>query len=292
MLKKLLALFLLACTPAFAQAVVQLNPQGNAFLVASSPLSNIGTTGQWYVFPVQPQNALLFEFVDSSGVSGDTYNVSMTCTTNPNVSGNSNAVLVGWNISPLVQPANFSSYLPSTLSNLSQLITLNSSTSHNIVQSTVTGATQCGLLISGVTGTLTHILTVTATVLPTNPYIATYSNDACSQFPKSSVSVGIATAGSGTLVAATALANGQQFLVCGYQLSVIGASQTFAFASAATCTAPSLLTGAMGPGTGTNVQLAQATNSTQFAAGAGLALCYTTTGTTVNVQGYVTYVIR
>jgi hypothetical protein len=120
--------------------------------------------------------------------------------------------------------------------------------------------------------------------------------DPCfSQFTvKSSASVSIASATTTSIVAVVA---GKGVLVCGFILDIQGSATTvgtaqFEYGTGAACSSPTALTGAMPGNITASVPTVIVANGdgTEFSAPASNGLCIVTTGTTVNVTGYVQYV--
>lgn len=110
---------------------------------------------------------------------------------------------------------------------------------------------------------------------------------------KSSVPVNVVTVATTQLVA---LSGTQTIYVCGFQLSLTGATTNttaqFEYGTGAACgTGTTVLTGAMGGNSATSaVVVDMPPASTQLKTPAGNALCLVSAGTTVSIQGFVTYV--
>ncbi len=124
----------------------------------------------------------------------------------------------------------------------------------------------------------------------TNPQFAITGIDPCSNpnIAKNSVPINITSASTTTLIGP--FSTGQTY-VCGWSISLIGASQTiqFEYGSGASCgTGTVLLTGAMGPGTLAEQQLVH--ELPLRATPLNNSICAVTTGATVNAQGVMTYV--
>ena len=120
--------------------------------------------------------------------------------------------------------------------------------------------------------------------------------DPCfSNTPKSNVSVSITTATTTQLVA---LSGTTSIYICGFTGTVNSATTAttlqFEYGTGASCgTGTTVLTGAMNTGGSTaagSVVISFADPGSTFKTAAGNALCVVTTGTTINVQGVLTYI--
>lgn len=126
--------------------------------------------------------------------------------------------------------------------------------------------------------------------------------DPCTVLPKSSAAISVSSATTTSLVAAAA---GKAVYVCGYIVSNVpsatsAATFLFEYGTGASCTSPTALTGTFGAGyttaTAPIVYVNGNGNGTILIAPAAATaatangLCILTAGTTVNIQGVVSYV--
>ena len=109
---------------------------------------------------------------------------------------------------------------------------------------------------------------------------------------KQSVPIAISSATTTQLVA---LASGQTIFVCGFSLTMVGATETiqFEYGTGASCgTGTTTLTGAFADGTASDIAFSYGGGEmTIFATASANALCAVTTGT-VSIQGVLTFVQR
>jgi hypothetical protein len=295
MLKKLFVAFgfLLAASASFAQQVVQLNPQSSSFVVVKTvPFGNYVSPGIQYVFPIQPQNAVTV-LVKTSGTGSSALGMSLYCTVDPTDSPANPSQT--WIAVPTTLTVTGNPTIPNSINPfpvaggiLTPSIT---GTTTFIVQSSVTGASQCALLLNQTSAVSTLLLTVTASVSPATPYMNLSSLDPCMVLYKNSAPINIVAAGNVQIIPANSPS--QQIYICGYTLNFIGASQTAAFApgSAGSCAATgTAASGAMGPGTAVSEVIANNADGALLIFSNTQPACIIATGTTVNIQGHVTYV--
>lgn len=131
------------------------------------------------------------------------------------------------------------------------------------------------------------------------PAQAADTQDPCTALPKSSVSISFTTTGANT-TSLISLVTGKAVYVCSFSVSIptsAGAAVSLQFeygAGAACVTSPVALTGTFGSGfvgAGAPILYEYGDGSaTIFQAIASNALCMVTAGTTVNIQGVLTYV--
>jgi hypothetical protein len=129
--------------------------------------------------------------------------------------------------------------------------------------------------------------------------VGLFGTDPCASpnSPKNSQAINIVTATTTSIVAPGTV---NSIYVCGGSLTIASSGTTaataqFEFGTGATCgTGTTLLTGTMGTGTATatndGIPVVLPAGSTNFTAPTGNRLCIVTAGTTVNVQGYISYV--
>jgi hypothetical protein len=291
MLKKLLLAlaFLSTVSTAFAQQVVTLNPQASTFVVVpGSPISQYQNPGIAYVFPMQPQNAVTIT-VKAGGVAADTLSVQTYCTTDPT---DAPANFIQW--APISQSyvgdTTALGYSPTAMNLVISSTSINFSLGRRqIVQTAIAGAAQCAILLSGGNAG-TDLLSVTASVSPATPFMFPTVADPCLVMRKFEQPINIVAAGNSQLVALT---SGRSIYLCGYSFTLIGASQTMAFASgtAGSCSAVSNATGGMGDGTVAALAVTIDSSGTVYTVlPVSQPLCAVTTGTTVNIQGHLYYV--
>lgn len=102
------------------------------------------------------------------------------------------------------------------------------------------------------------------------------------------------------IVAATttqlvSLAASQTVFVCGIEFTMVGSAETIQFetGTGATCSTPTVLTGALADGTVSDLNVAYGGGEmTIFSGSIAGPLCAVTTGATVSIQGVITYVQR
>jgi hypothetical protein len=119
------------------------------------------------------------------------------------------------------------------------------------------------------------------------------SGDPCAStgITKSSVSVAITTV---TTTQIVAISGTTTVYVCGFAVSTTGATTAttfqFEYGGSTTCTSPIVLTGTLGANATATAAWTAVAGPTLFKSASGAGLCIVSTGTTVSIQGVVTYV--
>lgn len=145
--------------------------------------------------------------------------------------------------------------------------------------------------------TLTEAAIDPSLIVAAAPPVVPGSTDPCQDLSqqKSSFPVNVASATTTQIVAAS---GSTVVYVCGYQLAAgagTNPSAQFEYGTGATCTSPTVLTGAMATGvtvstTAPGPIFTAGNDVTLFKSAAGATLCLVTGGTTPNFQGFVTFV--
>jgi len=140
------------------------------------------------------------------------------------------------------------------------------------------------------------ILALLALLLAPEAAQAQQRQDQCSTLTNSSAVVNISSA---TTTSIVALVTGKRITVCGFAISnppsgTSASTFVFEYGTGAACSTPTALTGAFGAGfttAGAPIFYSYGDGtSTIFSTAISNGLCLLTAGTTVNIQGVVTYV--
>lgn len=280
--------FLFATAPVtFGQQIITINPQSNSFVVVKNvPFSQYQGTGVNYVFPVQPGNGVTILFSDGS-IGPDNLTVTLACTIDPtDAAANSTS----WFVIPTTSVSNTNGVVPSSMSVFTTALTLPlTSTNRMIVQSIITGGSQCSINLSGAAASA-DLLTMTVSVSPTTPFMFAQAGDPCLTQPKIVNQINIVAAGNATVINTPSPQN--HIYLCGYTFTFIGPSQTLQFASGSSgsCTVTANPTGAMGNSTLVAMPITIDSSGTVFYTLTGQPLCAVVTGAAVNIQGHAYYV--
>lgn len=121
----------------------------------------------------------------------------------------------------------------------------------------------------------------------------TTSGDPClaTGITKSSVSVAITTVATTSIVAVSGTTT---VYVCGFAASTTGATTAttfqFEYGTGATCTGPTVLTGTLGANATATATWTAVAGPTLFKSASANGICIVSAGTTVSIQGVVTFV--
>jgi hypothetical protein len=132
---------------------------------------------------------------------------------------------------------------------------------------------------------------------PSSQVVSVQNNDPCSYTAKSSAPINVTTAATTSLVA---VSGSTVVYVCGVSFTIAPSATTadtalFEYGTGAACTSPTVLTGTYGNGDLTTAAPVVTVNyggggQTIFKSAASAGICILSAGTTVNIQGVMTYV--